>query len=119
MKDDLDRRDFIKLASLGTVGRRAFVGAIGTLGIGGVTEAAPAQESVAFERITPQPPVLKASDFRLAAAETLPQTESYQQAVFSGSVSGIPKDEGLDRITAPPFTAVLRQSFALFDRSTG
>ncbi|MEN6601319.1 MAG: hypothetical protein ABFD86_02805 [Bryobacteraceae bacterium] len=34
-------------------------------------------------------------------------------------MSGIPKDEGLDRLTAPPYTVVLRQSFALLDRSTG
>ncbi len=114
MKDPLDRRHFMKLASLGTVG-----GALGAVGVGEVRGAVPAQELAGFERVTPQRPVLRASDFRLPAAKTLPQTESYQQAVFSGSVSGIPKAEGLDRITAPPFTAVLRQSFALFEPSTG
>ena len=61
----------------------------------------------------------EAGDLRLPAARTLPQVESYQQVVFSGSVSGVPKDEGLDRLTAPPFTVVLRQSFAILDRSTG
>jgi hypothetical protein len=77
-----------------------------------------AQEAVSFKRLTPQPPVLHAADFRLPAALTLPQEESYQQVVFSGSVAGIPRNEGLDRLTAPPYTVVLEQSFALVDRST-
>src|SRR5208337_4877754 len=38
---------------------------------------------------------------------------------FSGSVSGIPKDEGIDRLTAPPYTVLLNQSFAVLDRSSG
>jgi hypothetical protein len=76
-------------------------------------------QTTAFPRVVPRPPDLRSRDFKLAAADTLPEVESYQQVVFSGSVSGIPKDEGLDRATAPPFTVLLRQSFALFDRSTG
>lgn len=78
-----------------------------------------APELVEIQRLTPRPPVLWAADLRLPAAQTLPEVESYQQVVFSGSVSGIPKNEGLDRLTAPPFTVVLRQAFALLDRSTG
>jgi hypothetical protein len=89
------------------------------LGLAGLTPTARAQEAVEFKRLTPRPPALRASDFRLPAAQTLPEIESYQQVVFSGSVSGIPKDEGLDRLTAPPYTVLLRQSFALLDRSSG
>ena len=89
------------------------------LGLAGWTPAGRAQEAAEFQRLTPRPPVLRASDFRLPASQTLPEIESYQQAVFSGSVSGIPKDEGIDRLTAPPYTVLLRQSFALLDRSTG
>jgi len=77
-----------------------------------------AQQAGSFERLTPQPRVLHASDFRLPAAETLPEEESYQQVVFSGSVAGIPRNEGLDRFTAPPYTVALQQSFALVDRIT-
>jgi hypothetical protein len=94
-------------------------GAIAALGFAGLTPIGRAQEAEAFERLTPRPPVFRASDFRLAADQTLPEVESYQQVVFSGSVSGIPKDEGLDRLTAPPYTVLLRQSFALLDRSSG
>ena len=89
------------------------------LGFAGWTPIAGAQEAVEFQRLTPRPPTLRASDFRLPAAQTLPEIESCQQVVFSGSVSGIPKDEGIDRLTAPPYTVLLRQSFALLDRSTG
>jgi len=89
------------------------------LGLAGWTPTGRAQEAVGFERLTPRPPTLRASDFRLPAARALPEIESYQQVVFSGSVSGIPKDEGIDRLTAPPYTVLLRQSFALLDRSTG
>ena len=75
------------------------------------------QQAISFERLTPRPPVMHASDFRLPGAQTLPEEESYQQVIFSGSVAGIPGNEGLDRLTAPPYTVVLQQSFALFDRS--
>ena len=78
-----------------------------------------AEKAVEFRRLTPRAPELRLSDLRLAGSQTLPEVESYQQVIFSGSVSGIPKNEGLDRLTAPPFTVVLRQSFALFDRSGG
>jgi hypothetical protein len=88
------------------------------LGFAGWAPAGRAQEADSFERLNPRPPVLRASDFRLPAAQTLPEIESYQQVVFSGSVSGIPKDEGLDRLTAPPYAVLLRQSFALLDRSS-
>ena len=94
-------------------------GVIGTLGFAGLMPTGRAQEANAFERLTPRPPAFRASDFRRAADQTLPQVESYQQVVFSGSVCGIPKDEGLDRLTAPPYTVLLRQSFALLDLSTG
>jgi hypothetical protein len=45
------------------------------------------REAVVFQRLTPRPPVVRTSDFRLAAAQTLPEVESYPQVVFSGSVS--------------------------------
>jgi hypothetical protein len=88
------------------------------LGLAGLTSTGRAQEAAEFKRLTPRPPALRASDFRLPATQTLPEIESYQQVVFSGSVSGIPKDEGLDRLTAPPYAVLLRQSFALLDRSS-
>jgi hypothetical protein len=49
----------------------------------------------------------------------LPQVESHQVVVFSGSVSGIPLAEGLDRITAPPLTAILRQRFEIREKGAG
>ena len=94
------------------------VAVIPALGIAGRAPASRAQEAGTFERLTPRAPVLRASYFRLPASQTLPEIESYQQVVFSGSVSGIPKNEGLDRLTTPPYTVLLRQSFALLDRST-
>ncbi len=59
------------------------------------------------------------AEFRLAASDTLPEVESSQQVVFSDVVSGIPKAEGIDRITAPPITVVLGQRLELRDSTTG
>jgi hypothetical protein len=80
-------------------------------------------QRIDFERLTPRPAVLSPADLRLPDSRMLPLGETYfptyRHVIFSGSVAGIPKNEGLDRLTAPPFTAVLLQSFALIDRSNG
>jgi len=60
-----------------------------------------------------------AAEFRLAAEETLPEVESAQQVIFTDTISGIPSAEGIDRITAPPFAAVVNQVMNLRDAATG
>jgi hypothetical protein len=72
-----------------------------------------------IDMLVPPRPHLDAASFRLPAAEMLPEVESYQVAVFSGSISGIPEREGVGRITAPPLTAVLRQQFAVLQGNDG
>lgn len=59
------------------------------------------------------------AEFRLAASQTLPEVESAQQVIFTDTVSGIPAEEGIDRITAPPLTAVLGQRLELLDAASG
>jgi hypothetical protein len=84
------------------------------------SSAAPqARRAPDFQRVVPTPAVLKAADLRMPASRMLPQVESHQVAVFSGSVSGIPLAEGLDRITAPPLTAILRQRFEIREKAAG
>lgn len=59
------------------------------------------------------------AEFRLPAAETLPEVESAQQVIFTDTISGIPAAEGIDRITAPPYTIVLGQQLSLRDATDG
>jgi len=66
-----------------------------------------------------QEPYPHAAEFRLPARETLPEVESAQQVIFTDTISGIPDGEGIDRITAPPWTVVLRQRLRLRDAETG
>ncbi len=78
-----------------------------------------AQSALEIEPLTSKPKVFRAADFRISADQILSQTESYQLAVFSGAVSGIPKGEVIDRINAPPLVAILQQEVAILDRTSG
>lgn len=62
---------------------------------------------------------LAAVDFRVPVDRILPQTESYQLAVFSGAVSGIPRGAAIDRVSAPPLAAILGQQIEIVDQASG
>ena len=61
----------------------------------------------------------KLSDFRLDGDQIIPEIDSSNTLIFSGSISAIPKGSGVDRFTAPPLTVVMHQKIGVRDASTG
>lgn len=61
----------------------------------------------------------KLSDFRLDADQLIPEVDSSNALIFSGSISAIPGVSAVDRFTAPPLTVVLQQKIGIRDARTG
>ncbi|WP_213807097.1 hypothetical protein [Granulicella sp. dw_53] len=61
----------------------------------------------------------KLSDFRLEGDQIIPEIDSSNNLVFSGSISAIPGGLGVDRFTAPPLTVVMQQKIGVIDEKTG
>ena len=79
----------------------------------------PAQQTVTLPSIEPRPYHPKLSDFRIAASEIIPETQSAQNAVLSDTLSAIPDHEGIDRMVAPPLVVIVRQRIGVRDAATG
>ena len=61
----------------------------------------------------------KLSDFQLDGDQIIPEIDSSNTLIFSGSISAIPKGWGVDRFTAPPLTVVMHQKIGVREASTG
>ncbi len=61
----------------------------------------------------------KLSDFRLEGDQIIPEIESSNALVFSGSISAVPAESGVDRFTSPPITVVMQQKIGVRDATTG
>jgi len=61
----------------------------------------------------------KLSDFRLDGNKIIPEIDSSNIPIFSGSTSVIPGQLGVDRFTAPPFAIVMQQKITIRDLKTG
>ena len=61
----------------------------------------------------------KLSDFRLEGDQIVPEVDSSNAVVFSGSTSAVPEGSGVDRFTAPPITVVMQQKIGVRDAKTG
>src|SRR6266567_9476418 len=61
----------------------------------------------------------KLSDFRLEGDQIIPEVDSSNAVVFSGSTSAVPEGSGVDCFTAPPITVVMQQKIGVRDAKTG
>ena len=61
----------------------------------------------------------RVSDFQLAGDQIIPEVDSSNRLVFSGSSSAVPAESGVDRFTAPPIAVVMEQKIAVRDARTG